>query len=60
MTEFRPLVKICSVCGCVQRYNRGDNLPHWGKWTPEEKQEADRLGYNTHHTICPDCRQNRG
>jgi transcription initiation factor TFIIIB Brf1 subunit/transcription initiation factor TFIIB len=54
------MVKICSVCGCVQRYNRGDNLPHWGKWTPEEKQEADRLGYNTHHTICPDCRQNRG
>lgn len=54
------LVKICSVCERVQKYNRGDTLPHWGDWTPEERQEAGKEGYDMHHTICPDCRRLRG
>ena len=53
--EFPIILKVCTLCLRVQKYNAGDCLPHWGDLTIGERLELTRLDTKKHHTICPDC-----
>jgi len=51
------ILKIYSGCKKVQKYEKGDRLPHWAHLTDDEWGEIMRRGYREHHTLCPECRR---
>lgn len=57
--EYPVIIKVCSLCDKVQKYNRGDTLPHWEKLTEQEWHDIIKRGYREHHTLCPECRQRK-
>ncbi len=54
------LIKICSICGRIRHYHKGDNLPVWEYLDNKEWNELEKNEYMEHHTICPICRGKNG
>lgn len=50
------IIKICTLCRRVQKYDKGNRLPHWGDLTLDERCAMYAQDIRWHHTICPDCR----
>ena len=50
-------IKVCSVCDRVQKYDKGDRLPHWAILSEGEWAAVMRMGYCEHHTLCDECRK---